>query len=64
MWLNEFNISKCAYYYCRDVEDLPGVRKHITSSLRAYLYCFNIYNDPEVRKYITEELWLKDFRKD
>ena len=45
--------SKWAYYYCRDVEDNPEVRKKITTSMWAYYYCINVKDRPEIRKYIS-----------
>ena len=54
MWLEPKEISKWAYWYCKDIEDRSEIRKYITVSFWAYFYCKWIKDRPEVRKYIKE----------
>ncbi len=55
--LNEKRISEWAYYYCRNINDDPEVRKYITDPNWAYYYCKDVEDYPEIRKYITDSFW-------
>jgi len=57
MWLDPYEMSKWAFYYCRDKEDKPEIRKLITDSMAACLYCADVKDRPEVRKNITATEW-------
>jgi len=52
MWLKGEEMSKWAYRHCRDMKDIPEVRKLITDSQWAYYYCILIKDRPEIGKYI------------
>lgn len=45
--LNEIELSRWAYEYCRDVENNPEIRKHITNSYWMYYYCKYVRNYKE-----------------
>ena len=54
---SEVTDSEWVYEYCRDVEDIPRVRKNITDSEWAYQYCRVVKDRPSVRKHITDSEW-------
>ena len=54
MWLNPYEMSEWAYYYCKDIKDRSKIRKFITDSDWAYRYCKFVKDRPEIKKYIKE----------
>ena len=42
--------SAWAYWYCRNIKDMPEVRKNITDPEWAYWYCRYVVDRPEIRK--------------
>ncbi len=62
--LDEYEISKWAYYYCRDVKDDPEIKKYITDSRWSYQYCKFINDDPEISKFITTPIWAYGYCRD
>ena len=57
MWLDPFEMSKWAYYYCQRKNSDNPMKKLITHPKWAYMYCHNIYNDSDLKKYITGTKW-------
>lgn len=57
MWRNEYNISRWAYHYCRDVKNDPEVKSLITEAYWAFQYFINIKKDKEVLAYIKGSVW-------
>ena len=57
--INEWEISRWAINECRKGNDIPEIRKLITSSVWAYHYCRFFDNDPEVRKHVTNNWYLE-----
>ena len=58
--------SEWAYMYCKNIRDLPTVRKHIIEPQYAYYYC-RVIDDPEIRNNITNSeyaYWYCYFVKD
>ena len=59
---DNYQISKWAYYKCKDLKDkrIPDKRyyKLITESEYAYKYCKDVKDREEVRKKITDSKWL------
>ena len=55
MWLNPEEMSKWAYYYCKDIKDKPEIRIYITNPYWSYSYCRDIKDRLNIRKNITEQ---------
>ena len=49
------------YEYCDTENDIPEVRKNITSSIMSLDYCLYIKDRPSVRKHITDSRWAYDY---
>ncbi len=62
--LNEYEVSKWAYEYCRRIKDDPEIRKYIVDSFWAYCYCRDTNDDPEVRKNITRSYFAFCYCRD
>ena len=60
MWLDKEEISYWAYYYCKDIEDRPEIREHITDPDWAFEYCRYIEDRPEIRHYVNYYHFLKN----
>ena len=53
-----------AFYYCRAIKDILGVRRNITTSEWAYKYCLYVKDRPSVAYYIEDRHWLWYYLKD
>ncbi len=66
--LDENEISRWAYYYCRKIKDDSEIREFITDPYWAYHYCRYVNDDPEIREFIVDSerayLYCKYVNKD
>lgn len=51
--LNEYELSRWAFTYCKTIKDDPKIRKMITEQIFCYLYCKGVKDRPEIRNKIT-----------
>ena len=51
--LNDWEMSQWAYFECIHGNDIPEIRKLITTSFWAYAYCRDIKSISEIRDRIT-----------
>ncbi|MFW6282354.1 MAG: hypothetical protein ACOC1O_06190, partial [bacterium] len=50
-------LSKWAYFYCKETKNDPEIRKYITDSYYAYLYCYTSEEDSKIKNNITHQYW-------
>lgn len=56
--LDEKEISIWAFWYCKNINNDPEIKKYIIDSEYSFEYCYRVKDDPEIRKGITEEFWV------